>query len=152
MNVIRVKKLENEAVLPSAANDTDAGYDLVAIDEGTFKWDDNHSILYIQYRTGLSIEPPEGYHTEIFPRSSISKTNLMLANSIGLIDEGYRGEILVRFKVIPADKLRTNVNRYQAGDRIAQLVIRKTEKATFELVEELEETSRGNGGFGSSGK
>mgnify|MGYP001269436654 CR=1 FL=1 len=151
MDAIRVKKLDEAAVVPESANETDAGYDLVAIDDGEFKKDEHSNTLYIQYRTGLSIAPPPGYHTEIFPRSSISKTHLMLANSIGLIDEGYRGEILVRFKVIPSNMGASLVKRYQAGDRIAQLVIRKTEKASFELVEELDDTSRGDGGFGSSG-
>jgi len=152
MSVIRVKKLDAMAAVPEAANKTDAGYDLVAIDHGTFKEDEDGNILYVQYRTGLAIAPPEGYHTEIFPRSSISKTHLMLANSIGLVDEGYRGEILVRFKVIPSGIKAASIKKYAAGERIAQLVIRKTEKADFELVEELDDTSRGGGGFGSTGQ
>jgi len=152
MYKIKVKKLDEAAIVPESANETDAGYDLIAIDDGTFKEDEQGNILYIQYRTGIAIAPPSGYHTEIFPRSSISKTHLMLANSIGLVDESYRGEILIRFKVIPSGMKVSSIMKYNAGDRIAQLVIRKTEKATFELVEELNKTDRGEGGFGSTGE
>lgn len=150
---IQVKKLHEDAVLPVAANSTDAGFDLVAIDDGTVEK------TYIQYRTGISIQPPPGYHTEIFPRSSVSKTDLVLANSIGLVDEGYRGEILVRFKIVPnpshmgseLGQLLWSPITFKKGDRIAQLVIRKTAKAQFEWVDELTETQRGAGGFGSTG-
>ena len=161
---IKVKKLDPEAVLPKSANPADAGYDLVALDDGVVAKDG-----YIQYRTGIAIAPPEGYHTEIFPRSSISKYDLALANSIGLVDNGYRGEILVRFKPTiimldyrkdPAKIVRCYLNRleddelriYKKGDRIAQLVVRKTENATFEWSEDLDQTVRGTGGFGSTSR
>lgn len=140
---IKFKKLHPDAVIPTQATSTDAGYDLVAIDDG--KIDEGNN--YIQYRTGIAIEPPVGYHTEIFPRSSISKTNLVLANSIGLVDEGYRGELLFRFKQITIDK-----PSYKKGDKIGQLVVRKTIRAAFEEVQELGSSDRGTGGFGSSGK
>ena len=91
VEAIWFKKLDPSAVAPSRAKEGDAGYDLVAIDDGTVDADG-----FIQYRTGLSIDPPQGYHTEIWPRSSISKYDLALANSIGLVDNGYRGELLVR--------------------------------------------------------
>lgn len=157
---IKVKKLHPDAVLPASATPTDAGYDLVAIDDGEIK------DTYVQYKTGISIEPPPGYHTEIFPRSSLSKTDFMLANSIGLVDEGYRNEILVRFKIIPevsrATEADTGVEwgftqktfglkKYEKGDRIAQLVIRKTQRAEFVWSEELSETNR-KGGFGWTGR
>ena len=151
---IKVKKLHPDAVLPASANQSDAGFDLVAIDDGEIKE------TYIQYRTGIAIEPPPGYHTEIFPRSSLSKTDLMLANSIGLIDEGYRGEVLVRFKVIPPvvenlndwyTPVRFVPKRFKKGDRIAQLVLRITEYPVYEWAEELSDTQRGDGGFGSTG-
>lgn len=140
---LKVKKMHQDSVLPSQANSNDAGYDLTAIDDGTW----NKDRTYIEYKTGISIQPPDGYHTEIFPRSSISKTDLVLANSIGLVDQGYSGEILLRFKYIPN---RAELKLYKKGDRIGQLVIRKTEKANFVEVNELSETERGDGGFGSS--
>lgn len=154
--IIQVKKLHEDAVLPKRANASDAGYDIVAIDDGTV--DDAG---YIQYRTGLSVCPEFGYHIEIFPRSSISKYNLALANSIGLVDNGYRGEILVRFKptmaivknaisVEPYIVYPRATQVYKKGDKIAQLVIRKTEEAEFVIVDELESSDRGSGGFGST--
>lgn len=140
---IKVKKLHEDAVLPKNANETDAGYDIVAIDDGTV------TDTYVEYKTGIAIEPPPGYHTEIFPRSSITKTNMVLANSVGLVDESYRGPIIVRFKIVPNGK---DIGPgYKKGDKIAQLVIRKTEKAFFEWSDNLSDTARGDGGFGSTG-
>lgn len=153
---ISVKKLSSEAVVPQKANVSDAGFDLVAIDDGVVDQEG-----FIQYKTGLSIEPPKGYNTEIWPRSSISKYDLVLANSIGLVDNGYRGELLVRFK--PAlrfnqDKtgavfatLPVPLKKYKKGDKIAQLVVSQTVETTLVEVGELGQTSRGTGGFGSSG-
>lgn len=139
---IKVKKLHSEATLPRNANFSDAGYDLVAIDDGIIN--DN----FIEYRTGIAIQPPIGYHTEIFPRSSITKYDLVLKNSAGIIDLEYTGELICRYAVLKAD----NPKLYKKGDRIAQLLIRKTEYADFIWVEELKDTRRGNGGFGSSGR
>lgn len=146
---IRVKKLHEDAVIPKRANGTDAGWDIVAIDNGTTKKDEFGNVLYIQYRTGLAIQPDNGFHTELFPRSSVTKTNVFLANSIGLIDEGYRGEIMVRFK--SASPVMAHPVGYSKGDKIAQLVVRKTIRANFVEVDELFDTERGDGGFGSSG-
>ena len=142
---LKVKKLVPEAVIPSKAKENDTGYDVTAISDPEF------NDTYVQYRTGLSIEVPEGYHTELFPRSSISKYDLVLANSVGMIDNGYRGELLFRFKLIkpsvgPPSKF------YKKGDKIGQIVIRKTESLPIVEVDELSSTERGDGGFGSSGK
>lgn len=154
---IKIKKIDPIAVIPSKAHDGDAGFDLVAIDDGVVD-----SSGFIQYRTGLSIEPPEGVHTEIWPRSSISKYDLLMANSIGLIDNQFRGELMIRFK--PALRfaqdsknnsiyatLPVNLRKYKKGDKIAQLVISQTIKAEFVESENLSETVRGSGGFGSTG-
>lgn len=155
MMQIEVKKLSDEAIIPKRATEKDSGYDLVAIDDGTVDAEG-----FLQYKTGLSIAPAYGYHTEIFPRSSISKYDLVLANSIGLVDNGYRGELLVRFK--PAlrfnqDKTGTifatlpvPLKKYKKGDKIAQLVVSQTVEATLVEVTELGQTARGTGGFGSS--
>lgn len=153
---INVKKISSQAVIPNRANSNDAGFDLVAIDDGTV---DNEG--FIQYKTGLSIEPENGFHTEIWPRSSISKYDLVLANSIGLIDESYRGELLIRFKPVSRFQQMPDgeiyvvfpkpIKKYKKGDKIAQLVVSKTVDASFVEVSELSETKRGTGGFGSSG-
>lgn len=148
MNV-RVVKLHEDAVMPIRATGTDAGWDIVAIDDGTVKKDEFGNTLYIQYRTGIAIQPDEGYHTELFPRSSVTKTNVFLANSIGLIDEGYRGEVVVRFK--SASPVMSHPVAYSKGDRVAQLVVRKTIRANFIEVDGLTGSERGNGGFGSTG-
>ena len=141
---LKVKKLVPEAVLPKKANESDAGYDLVAINDGTITG------KYIEYNIGLSIEVPEGYHTEIYPRSSVSKYDLVLANSIGVIDHGYRGPLICRFKIITKDNF-VNPTVYKKGDKIAQLLVKKTEHFEIEEVQDLSETERGEGGFGSSG-
>ena len=152
---IKVKKLHPDAILPKSAHVTDAGYDLVAIDDGKI------TDTYIQYRTGLSIEVESGYHTELFPRSSISEKDLVLANSVGVVDHGYRNELFVRFKIIPPLERSETTNmcrlmfvtkKYKKGDKIAQLLVRRTEHADFEWAEELSDTERNQGGFGSSGQ
>jgi dUTP pyrophosphatase len=160
---LKVKKLNPEAVIPARAKEGDAGYDIVAIDDGTF----NKDRTYIEYRTGIAIELPKEHHAELFPRSSISKTDLVLANSVGLCDNGYRGELLFRFKVIPRLKnqkivaigedlvigtLNEDLILYKKGDKIGQIVIRNTITMAVQEVEELSETERGEGGFGSTGK
>lgn len=155
---IQIKKLHPDAVIPSKAHISDAGYDVTAIDDGIV--DDSG---YVQYRTGISVRPDEGYHLEIFPRSSISKYDLALANSIGLVDNGYRGEILLRFKIASRANRTVMSNdvfagngtackMYKKGDKIGQLVVRKTEQAYFDLVDELDITDRSVGGFGSTGQ
>ena len=100
---------------------------------------------YIQYGTGLSMEIPEGYVGLTFPRSSISETGLIKANSVGVIDSGYRGEVSVVFRVANYD-----ADKYTVGDRIAQIMIIPIPSIEFEEVDELPESDRGEGGFGSS--
>ena len=155
-SVLKVKKLVPEAVMPSKAKPGDAGYDVVALDDGTWSKDGT----YIEYRTGLAIEPPFGHHTELFPRSSVSKYDLVLCNSIGLVDNGYRGEIVFRFKFVPrhlsgggamgySNELEPKL--YKKGDKIGQIVIRKTIEMPVVEVDDLSTTERGTGGFGSTG-
>jgi len=94
----------------------------------------------------LAMEMPEGYVGLIFPRSSISKTDHYLRNSVGVIDSGYRGEIKVRMST----PLLGGVE-YKVGDRVAQLVIMKLPWVNLQEVDELSDTDRGEGGFGSTG-
>jgi len=142
--IIKIKKLDPNAVIPSYAKDGDAGMDLTAISRKIVSEADYH---YLQYGTGLSIEIPKEFVGLLFPRSSISKTGMILANSIGVIDSGYRGEIQLRFKM-NHDKNTV----YQEGDKVAQLIIIPYPQIHLEEVEELSETERGDGGFGSTGK
>lgn len=98
--------------------------------------------------TGISIELPQGFEAQVRPRSGLSlKSGLMIPNSPGTIDSDYRGEI----KVIVANISQENIT-IKDGDRIAQLVIAKYEKAEWLIADEIDKTERGEGGFGSTGK
>lgn len=139
---VKFKKLVDHAVVPKYAKKGDAGMDLVAIDVGY-----NPEYDFVEYGTGIAVEIPEGYVGLLYPRSSVSKTPHLLCNSVGVVDSGYRGEILMRFK--------TNKDReheeYGVGDKIGQLVIVPYPKIELEEVKELAESDRGEGGFGSTG-
>ena len=140
---IKIKKLSEKAVIPSYAHQHDGGMDITAtsMKENFSAIDQKHG--YIEYGTDLAIEIPPGYMGLIFPRSSISNTSMSLANSIGLIDSAYRGEIKIR--------MRYGAFNYKTGDRIAQLVIMPRPCISLVEVDELDDTERGSGGFGSSG-
>lgn len=143
---IKIKKLSKDAVIPQYAKPGDAGMDVIATSV-------NITDDYIEYGTGLAFEVPEGYCMFIFPRSSNSKKDLLLCNSVGVLDSGYRGELKLRFKrvynyfhTIAEDK------HYEIGDKIGQIMIVPYPQIEFNEVEELSETQRGSGGFGSTGK
>jgi len=136
---VRVKKLDDKATIPKKAHESDSGYDLVATSRTTDKYGN------IVYGTGLAIQVEEGYESQIYPRSSISKKKLHLVNSIGLIDQNYRGELLLKFK-----PTTSGVGVYEEGDKIAQLVFKKRLDVELVEVEDLDETDRGSGAFGSS--
>ena len=140
---VRIKKLNPLAIIPSYAKNGDAGMDLVAtsiISDTTFD---------ITYGLGISMEIPEGFVGLVFPRSSIRKYDLALTNCVGVIDSGYRGEIQATFK-------KTNTidwgTIYKVGDRIAQIIILPYPPIEFVEADELSNTERGEGGFGSTGK
>jgi dUTP pyrophosphatase len=138
---IHFKKLNPEAQKPKFGKPGDAGADLVA----TVAWATESQIVY---GTGLAVEIPEGMVGLVFPRSSVRNYALSMANSVGVIDSGYRGEIMVTFNI------KTNHNTrelYKIGDRIAQLVIIPVPLAKYVEVEELSETQRGTDGHGSTG-
>jgi len=140
---IKIKKLHENAVIPSYSKEGDCGLDLTAISVTTVD-KGNHG--YIEYDTQIAVEIPEGYVGLVYPRSSISNTGLILANAVGVVDQNYRGSIKCRFKAIP------NTQIYSVGDRIAQLIIQPIPKIELEVVDELSDTTRGDDGFGSSGK
>lgn len=137
---IRIKRLNSNAVIPKYAKVGDAAIDLTVtsvVDEP----------FQVTYGFGWALEIPEGYVGLVFPRSSVKNTELVLSNSVGVIDSGYRGEIMAVFK-----KLAGNVSKkYYIGDRAAQLIIIPHPKIEFQITDELSETERGEGGFGSTG-
>ena len=181
---MKIQVLKNDTYqsvdnLPKKGTDRATGFDVIVTSDpeiigeiyenGAYK-----RIDYIQYKTNLKVAVQKervfsnfgytdlDYDILAFPRSSVSKYNLTLANSIGLIDADYRGEVLLRFKYnwqpedyrIRTDNLlegRVNVDKlYKKGDKVCQLKVTKVENVKFELVDELDSTNRGDGGFGST--
>lgn len=139
---MKIKLLDNKC-LPLKAHAYDAGYDLKARRETSVFPQDTEFIP-----TGVCVEIPVGYVGLLFPRSSISKTPLRMANSVGVIDSGYTGEIKV--PLYNTDEVEiVDVNKFE---RIAQLVIVPCMDFELEPVDELDSTERGEGGFGSTGK
>ena len=139
---IKVKRLNELAILPTKAHSTDAGFDLYATSK-TYDNDGN-----VVYGCGLAFEIPEGYMGLVFPRSSNANKLLLLSNSVGVIDAGYRGEVTAKFKrLYPISQ-----GEYAIGERFAQLIVMPIPAVEFEEAEELSESERGVGGYGSSGK
>jgi dUTP pyrophosphatase len=141
---VKIKKLHADAVIPSYSTYGDAAMDLTAVSLTIDKYDN------LVYYTGLSMEIPYGYVGLIFPRSSVSKLELSLANSVGVIDSGYRGEIMCKFKRLANDL--SQISGYVSGDRVAQIMIIPKPEISFVEVDELSDSVRGEGGFGSTGK
>jgi dUTP pyrophosphatase len=139
---VKIKKTHEAGVIPAYAKPGDAGMDLVAV---SASWDDRSGI--VTYDTGLSIEIPEGYVGLLFPRSSVSKTPLQLTNCVGVIDSGYRGSMMFKYRYLNEE----DDSYYRVGDRVGQIIIMPYPQIEFEEVEELSDTERGEGGFGSTG-
>lgn len=163
-STVKVFKVHPKAIIPEIKSDEAAGFDLCCIEDFTIM--PNQRLIV---RTGLVMQPPEGYHMEILVRSSMSfKHGIMLTNNVGLIDRDYAGpkdEIKVMLYMCPEQpmvigKSRTSVTTslsqledvtFKAGDRIAQVVFRKTESFSFEEVESAPKEGD-RGGLGSTGK
>lgn len=167
---IRFKKLKENAVLPSYGTEFSAGMDLVPVEGPIFKE------KYIEYRFGFAMEIPVSYAGFIFPRSSISKTDLELCNSVGIIDADYRGEVMARFNFNQfsldflqrfyiaiegatyyqreeiIQKFMDELSYFEDGKAILQMVILPVPQIEPEWADELTETPRGDGGFGSTDK
>ena len=141
---VKFKKLHDDAKIPSYAHDTDAGLDLTAV-SFTQEFDKSNNLVLV-YHTGLAVEIPEGYVGLIFMRSSISDKSISLTNAVAVIDSGYRGELLLKYK-ITTDSLPTI---YQPGEKIGQLIIIPYPKINPIEVEELSSSDRNEGGFGST--
>ena len=130
--------------LPKKAHESDSGIDLTLM-----KVDKKKDNVFF-FDLGISIEPPKGYYSELFPRSSIYKTGFIMANSVGIIDEGYRGIINMIMRYIGSGNGLTEAKKL-IGTRVGQLILKKSEEVRIEIVDSLGETIRGEGGFGSSG-
>lgn len=145
LNIISVNvpfmKLSGSAVLPSYANDGDAGLDLTATSK---QWNDTMKCWI--YGMGIACAIPYGFVGLIFPRSSVRKYGIIMANCVGVIDAGYRGEISATFKELGNDKV------YKVGERVAQLIIIPFPQVNIQEVMSLPESERGANGHGSTGE
>ena len=179
IQVLKNETYQSTDNLPKKGTDRATGFDVVVTSDPEIVGDQYENgaykrIDYIQYKTNLKLAVQKDrqfsnfgyndldYDILAFPRSSVSKYNLVLANCIGLIDADYRGEVLLRFKYIwqPEDyKIRTDnllegyvnfTKLYNKGDKVCQLKVTKVENVEFVLVDELDSTNRGDGGFGST--
>jgi dUTP pyrophosphatase len=152
---VKIKKLNPLAQIPTYAKDGDAGMDVIA----TSIISDTPT--QITYGLGIALEIPKGFVGVVFPRSSIRKTGLQLSNSVGVIDSGYRGELQATFNKLFGgegmyDEMKVREMQpneyYKIGDRVAQIMVIPHPDIQFEAVNELSDTERGEGGFGSTGK
>jgi len=164
----RVKRISDKAIIPTRAHDTDSGWDLTIIGVDKITQDT------IFFKTGLAIQPPDGYYFEIHIRSGFSALPVMLANSVGIVDSHYRGELIVAVRILHSNSGGAESREsYPSGivrmldarptslhevaglllakkPKIAQLILRKCIDTAFEEVVALDQTERGTGGFGSS--
>ena len=143
MNV-KIKKLNENAIIPTYGTEFSAGADLYALCENDVTINPQETILI---HTGISVEVPEGYAGLIYARSGLaSKKGLAPANKVGVVDSDYRGEVMVALH-----NHGSVAQTISNGERIAQFVITPFLKAEFVLSDELTDTERGAGGFGSTG-
>lgn len=142
---VKIKKIAPDAVIPTYAKDGDMCMDITA---AACEFDDDNKCWV--YHTGLAFQLPSGHGMLIFPRSSNRKTNCYLPNSVGVLDSGYRGELMVCFKERDMNNYR--FPPYKPGDRIAQICIIPYPRIEFVEVDALDDSERGDGGFGSTGK
>jgi len=140
--LVKVKKLDPNAVVPSYSKVGDAGMDL------TITKEIENTSFSVSYGFGIAMEIPKGYVGLVFPRSSVRNQDLILSNCVGVIDSGYRGELQATFKKTQGlDSIK-----YKVGERGAQIIILPYPTIYMTEVPELSDTERGSGGFGSTGK
>ena len=160
---MKVKKLTKTAIIPTRGSDGAAGFDLYAdsfeVPEnipGVFSCERANGIevpvgTTVKVHTGIAMAIPEGYVGLLFARSGLAcKQGIRLANSVGVIDEDYRGEIVAVLH-IDANYTQSKSVELQKGQRVAQIMFVKYNPFEMEEVEDLDETARGSGGFGSTG-
>ena len=142
---VKFKRLISTAQAPTKSYETDSGFDLYCT---KIEKESNRTI----YHTGIAVEMDAGLGGFIFPRSSIVKKDLMLKNSVGVIDNSYRGELIINFDDTKAYSPVQTKEVYEVGDRVAQIVFLKLPKINLIETDTLSESDRGEGGFGSTGK
>lgn len=136
---IQVELTRKDAVLPSKVHASDSGYDVHILEK-------IKTVGEVEYfTTGLKVKPPYGWYFDLVPRSSMSKTGYIMANSCGIIDRSYRGEIIV-----PLVKINKSLPDLHLPNRIAQIIPRRIQHFNVEQVENLDATNRNEGGFGST--
>lgn len=143
---VKIKKLSNKAVVPKYSREGDCALDLTATSKHYEK-----ATRTISYGTSLAFEVPDGYVALLFQRSSVYKKTLRLCNAVGVIDQNFRGEVTLKFRL--DDNARPFKDAtYDIGDRIGQIIIMPCPNVEFEEVKELSDSVRGEEGFGSSGR
>ena len=140
--MLKFKKTDEKAVIPTKSGENEVGYDLTAIKFEKLILDN----VYL-FNTGIKVEPPPGFYVEIVPRSSIIKTGYLLANNTGIIDPTYRGNL--KIALLKTSKM---CNTLITPFTLCQLIIRPMYSFNTEIVDELTHTDRGEGGFGSTNK
>ena len=154
LETIKIKKLNDNATIPTRSHSTDAGLDLYASEDVMLHTDETEIVP-----TGIAIEVPPGYEAQVRSRSGVTSRGVMTVHT-GTIDSGYTGEVgvIVTCRIPPSQTTLANSprNKYRnikAGDKIAQLVISPIETPKVEVVDEFDsESERGENGFGSTGK
>ena len=142
---IKLKRLHEDAIIPTYGTESSAAMDLYAVEDYNIK---PGKVVWL--RTGIAIEVPGGYYAEVYNRSGMAAKREVIIVSSRVIDSDYRGEIVVPVKLI-ADVPEFFGVPIKKGDRIAQMMVKKSIHISFEEVDKLSETDRGSGGFGSTG-
>ena len=147
--IVKIKKLSELAVIPAYGKPGDAGMDLTCTEVSL-----DASGCYV-YRTALAVEIPQGFFGLLVPRSSVANKSLILSNHAGILDSGYRGEIMFKYKPNYQYFLQSEEAKeqkiYSVGDRVGQLIIMPYPEVEWKVVEELSDSERGTGGYGSTG-
>jgi len=139
---VKIKKIKDNAILPKYAHEGDAGVDLYSTEDYTLKPGERTLVS-----TGIKIAVPQGYEAQVRPKSGLALNHgISICNTPGTIDAGYRGEV----GVIAINHSNEEF-KIEKGKKVAQMIFNKVEQAEFEEVDELESTTRGEGGFGSTG-
>jgi dUTP pyrophosphatase len=141
--IVKIKKINAKAVVPKAATKDSACFDLYSTEDFVM-----YNGVFKKVKTGLIFEIPKGYHVEVYPRSGMASKGIIIPNSPGIIDSDYRGEVVVMLYGL----IMKQHEIFQSGNRIAQCRLVRNEPTEFKVVNQLSDTDRGEGGFGSTGK
>lgn len=151
IKILEIKKLNEDSIIPYKGSDGAAGYDLFAYSAEGYKDDEQWLVKpgeVVKVHTGIAVAIPENCFIGIYARSGLGiKSGIVPSNCVGVIDSDYRGEIIVALY-----NHSFNTFEFKKGDRIAQMILQEYKKSIISVVDELNETDRGAGGFGSTGK